>query len=73
MPLDWQLSPAEQKAIINAFENVNETQTNGVRLAGQKFFTLRCGPESIYGKKLASITEIYITDFDLSLYWVVSG
>lgn len=73
MPPDWQLSPAEQKAVIKAFENIDETQANGVRLAGQKFFTLQCGPERIYGKKQASITEIRITDFDLSLYGVASG
>ncbi|KAI6157862.1 profilin [Pisolithus tinctorius] len=36
----YNLSPAEQKAIVNAFTNPAETQANGVRLAGQKFFVL---------------------------------
>ncbi|KAG9311405.1 profilin [Chiua virens] len=47
----YNLSPEEQKAVIAAFNNTAATQVNGIRLAGQKFFTLRCDPERVYGKK----------------------
>ncbi|KAI9566062.1 profilin [Boletus coccyginus] len=47
----YALSPQEQKAIIGAFNDQDATQASGVRLAGQKFFTLRCDHERIYGKK----------------------
>ena len=46
-----QLSPDEQKAVINAFSNPEQTQAQGIRLAGQKFFTLQADPERVYGKK----------------------
>ena len=59
----FQLSPDEQKAIVNAFKNLESTQANGIRLAGQKFFTLQCNERSIYGKKLASTTKIDIDPF----------
>ncbi|KAF8552791.1 profilin [Imleria badia] len=49
----YTLSPDEQKAVINAFKNPEVTQANGVRLAGQKFFTLSCNDRSLYGKKQA--------------------
>lgn len=59
-PIDasLQLSPEEQKAVVSAFVNPSATQANGVRLAGQKFITLQCNPEHIYGKKAASTTEV---------------
>ncbi|KAI6033208.1 profilin, partial [Pisolithus orientalis] len=52
----YNLSPAEQKAIVNAFTNPAETQANGVRLAGQKFFVLSVDvlTGQILGKKGAS-------------------
>lgn len=49
-----QLSPAEQKAVIAAFDTPEATQANGIRLGGQKFFTLQCDKERLYGKKGAS-------------------
>lgn len=50
-----QLSPQEQKAIIAAFNDQDATQASGIRLAGQKFITLRCDQERIYGKKGVSM------------------
>lgn len=46
-----QLSAEEQKAIVTGFENPSSLQASGVRLAGQKFFTLQANDRSIYGKK----------------------
>lgn len=60
----FQLSLDEQKAIVSAFNNPETTQASGIRLAGQKFFTLQCNARSIYGKKLASTTKIDIDPFD---------
>ncbi|KAG8221487.1 hypothetical protein J3R82DRAFT_1700 [Butyriboletus roseoflavus] len=55
-----QLSPEEQKAAIAVFSHAEAAQANGVRLAGQKFFTLQCSPEHLYGKKGASTAKIDI-------------
>ncbi|KAF8838177.1 profilin [Paxillus ammoniavirescens] len=55
----WAISPGyslsgdEQKAILSAFDKQDVTQASGVRLGGQKFFTLQCNARSIYGKKSA--------------------
>ncbi|KAF9781332.1 profilin [Thelephora terrestris] len=49
----YTLSPEEQKAVINAFKNPESAQSSGVRLAGQKFFTLSVSDRSIYCKKQA--------------------
>ncbi|KZT18406.1 profilin [Neolentinus lepideus HHB14362 ss-1] len=49
----YTLSTEEQSAIVKAFSNPAATQTSGVRLAGQKFFTLQVNDRSIYGKKAA--------------------
>lgn len=46
-----QLSLDEQKAAISAFNDPTVTQANGVRLSGQKFFTLSADKRSVYGKK----------------------
>jgi len=46
-----QLSVQEQKDIIAAHANPEKTQAGGLRLAGQKFFTLQAGERSIYLKK----------------------
>ncbi|KAI0716038.1 profilin [Cerioporus squamosus] len=47
----YTLSADEQKAIVNAFKDATTTQANGIRLAGQKFFTLQANDRSVYGKK----------------------
>jgi profilin len=47
------LSPEEQKAAISAWKDPTATQSGGVRLAGQKFFTLQVTDRSVYGKKAA--------------------
>lgn len=36
---------------MNAFNNPGSAQATGIRLAGQKFFTLQANDRSIYGKK----------------------
>ena len=46
-----QLSAQEQKDIVNAFNDPAAAQASGIRLAGQKFFTLQANERSIYGKK----------------------
>ncbi|KAI6121779.1 profilin, partial [Pisolithus croceorrhizus] len=50
----YNLSPAEQKAIVNAFKNLGEAQAHGVRLAGRKFFVLNAAGDQILGKDKAS-------------------
>ncbi|KAI6134615.1 profilin [Pisolithus croceorrhizus] len=50
----YNLSPAEQKAIVNAFKNLPEAQAHGVRLAGRKFFVLNAAGDQILGKDKAS-------------------
>ncbi|KAI6040245.1 profilin [Pisolithus marmoratus] len=47
----YNLSPAEQKAIVNAFKNPTETQAHGLRLAGRKFFVLSATEDQILGKQ----------------------
>ncbi|TFK66020.1 profilin [Pluteus cervinus] len=49
----FQLSTEEQHALINGFKNPDTVQTSGVKLAGQKFFTLSVNDRSIYVKKAA--------------------
>ncbi|KAJ3534650.1 hypothetical protein NMY22_g6830 [Coprinellus aureogranulatus] len=50
----FDLSPEEQKAIINAFKSdPSAVQASGLRLAGNKFFTLQANDRSIYLKKQA--------------------
>lgn len=46
-----QLSQAEQDALVKAFDNAVETQANGIRLMGQKYFTISVGESIIQGKK----------------------
>lgn len=53
-----QFSSEEQKAIINAFNKPEAAQASGIRLANQKFFTLQCDKEHLYGKKGASTAEM---------------
>ncbi|KAI0071356.1 profilin [Panus rudis PR-1116 ss-1] len=47
----YSLSPEEQKALIDGFASPDKVQASGIRLAGQKFFTLSANDRSIYGKK----------------------
>ncbi|KAI0366020.1 profilin [Pilatotrama ljubarskyi] len=49
----YNLSADEQKSIVNAFNKPEDALAHGVRLAGQKFFTLKADDRSIYGKKQA--------------------
>ncbi|KAI9451778.1 profilin [Russula earlei] len=47
----YSLSTQEQKDIVASFDNADKALSSGVRLAGQKFFTLQAGTRSIYVKK----------------------
>ncbi|KAJ3511247.1 hypothetical protein NLJ89_g4209 [Agrocybe chaxingu] len=49
----YTLSPVEQKAIVDGFSKPDSVQANGVRLAGQKFFTLSVSDRTIQAKKAA--------------------
>ncbi|KAH9067882.1 profilin [Lactarius vividus] len=49
----YTLSPQEQKDILAAFTNSDHVQTNGLKLVGQKFFTLQANNRSVYLKKSA--------------------
>ena len=46
-----QLPLPEQKAVIAGFDNLDHTRTNGITLAGTKYFTISANERSIYGKK----------------------
>ncbi|KAF8266232.1 profilin [Lactarius quietus] len=43
--------PNEQKEIVAAFKSADIAQANGIRLSGQKFFTVKADERSIYVKK----------------------
>ncbi|KAH9919491.1 profilin [Epithele typhae] len=45
------LTPEEQTKIVSMFNNAEEARTHGIRLSGNKFFTLSANDRSIYGKK----------------------
>jgi len=47
----YTLSADEQKNIVQSFNNLGVAQTSGVRLSGNKFFTLQANDRSIYLKK----------------------
>ncbi|KAF8625047.1 hypothetical protein AX15_005588 [Amanita polypyramis BW_CC] len=45
------LTTEEQNAIITAFDNKEKTQASGLRLAGNKYFTISVGERTIQVKK----------------------
>ncbi|KAE9393884.1 Profilin/allergen [Gymnopus androsaceus JB14] len=45
------LAPEEQKALVDAFSHTDVVQASGLRIAGEKYFTLQANPRSIYLKK----------------------
>jgi len=47
------VSKDEEKAAIAAFNDPTVTQTNGIRLASSKYFTLEATTAHVYGKKAA--------------------
>jgi len=49
----FSLSADEQKAVTKVHLDPGKAQSEGVRLAGQKYFTIQSGERSIYGKKQA--------------------
>ena len=46
-----QISPAEQSAIVEAYNNADDIRAKGIVLAGQKHFTLSVIDRTIQGKK----------------------
>lgn len=56
---------------MNAFNNPAAAQASGIRLAGQKFFTLQATDRSIYGKKAVRpdtlLSEIARSDCALTI------
>ncbi|KJA14205.1 hypothetical protein HYPSUDRAFT_49366 [Hypholoma sublateritium FD-334 SS-4] len=50
---NFTLSTEEQKAIVDGFTNPDQIQASGVRLAGQKYFTLSVVGRTIQAKKAA--------------------
>ncbi|KAN0082524.1 Profilin [Tylopilus felleus] len=68
----YELSLDEQKAILSAFDNPETTQASGIRLGGQKFITLQCNKDHIYGKKGASTsrsaTAVFVADASFSTF-----
>jgi len=63
-----QLSLDEQKAVISAWKDRDNTQAHGIRLSGQKYFTLSVSDRSVYGKKgvRARLTPYMIHDVQLT-------
>jgi len=49
----YTISVEEQVDAVRAFDNPATTQASGIRLGGQKFFTIHADPRSVYGKKAA--------------------
>ncbi|KDE02766.1 profilin [Microbotryum lychnidis-dioicae p1A1 Lamole] len=49
----YELTSDEQANIVKAFSDPSSAQANGIRAAGNKFFTLAANDRSIYGKKAA--------------------
>ncbi|EJD07866.1 profilin [Fomitiporia mediterranea MF3/22] len=47
----YNLTAEEQKAVVDSFARPDEAQAHGVKLAGQKFFTLQASDQHVYGKK----------------------
>jgi len=45
------ISPQEQDAIVKAFTDADKLQAEGIRLAGQKYFTISVVGRTIQGKK----------------------
>jgi len=60
----YELSSAEQKAIVNTLKtlkNPEGAQAQGIRLAGEKFFTILVTERSVYGKKGANGCVLVLT------------
>ena len=47
----FQVNPAEATALINGFTNPSSLISNGITLAGQKYFYLQSDDQQIQGKK----------------------
>jgi len=48
------LAQDEQNALLTAHANAEKTQSSGLRVAGEKYFTLSANERSVYGKKGAN-------------------
>lgn len=65
-----QLSPEEQQAAISAFADPAKTQAGGIRLCGQKYFTISVSDRSVYGKQKvrARLAPYMISDAQLTTF-----
>lgn len=53
-----QVAPTEIKEIVGCYEDKSEPkkiQTNGFRIAGEKYMTFKAEDRSIYGRKVGAI------------------
>jgi hypothetical protein len=46
-----QLSAEEEKAIVSAFDKLDDIRASGIKLSGVKYFTLNADTDVINGKK----------------------
>lgn len=51
---DFPISTEEQAELVKGFQEPDNIQASGIRLAGVKYFTLQANDRSIYGKKGAT-------------------
>lgn len=49
--IGFAVKPEEVKVILGAFKDASSIRSNGLHLAGVKYFALRADDRSIYGKK----------------------
>ncbi|KAF5389189.1 hypothetical protein D9757_003411 [Collybiopsis confluens] len=49
----FELSAEEQRAVIDGYKDIEKVQASGLKIAGNKYFTLQANDRSIYLKKTA--------------------
>ena len=54
------MSPEEQKAVINAFENPEQAQASGLRLVGEKYFVISVNDSIIQLKKAVCVPPHFV-------------
>ncbi|KAJ7598650.1 profilin [Mycena floridula] len=50
----FNLTQEEQNVLVQCHKNTDATQASGLRIAGEKYFTLSANERSVYGKKGAN-------------------
>ena len=58
---DGQLSPPEISAICQGFDNNDAVYGSGLRIGGQKYFTIRADDRVIQGRKVHSLSDFGLT------------